>query len=181
MTPSGMITGERPFSLKWLLTGVANGIDLHRMSTGERRDFPAGVSGSHTALEEQTCYLEVPFKTPPPHSYMLSFTGTLKYADCTKEPNVDFSGTFYDADHGFSQQVFITNSGEYAALGLDGILRYSYPAFQTGSLQEVVALFPSARPKLTLTSIAPLGDSSPPVPVLLFGQDKPVSSEVFYK
>src|SRR5438067_1371354 len=99
MNPSGIPLVERDFTLKWLLTGVNDTIDLNRMSTAERRDFPLGISGSHMAASRQTCFTEVPFQAPPPHSYLLTFTGHLTCADYTKIPDQQFSGLYYDQDH----------------------------------------------------------------------------------
>ena len=88
----------------------------------------------------------------------------------------------YAPEHGYSQQVFINNSGEFAAQGVEGLLRYSAPAYGLSkSLDEVLGLFPNARSKLTLTSIEPLGSESPPIPVLLFCASDPVSSKLYYR
>jgi hypothetical protein len=183
MNPSGITTGERDFEFSWLLTGVSKGIDLNRMSTASRRDFPLGVSGSHMALSPETPFREIQFaddKTPP-NSFLLTMTGRLLYGDYTTIPDPVFSGKYYDADHGYSQEVFIENSGEYEALGLDTLLRLSFPAHQLGLREIVGAMLPSARAKLRIAHIKPLETGSPPVPVYLFGESEPVSSEVFYK
>ena len=73
MTP-GIIEAQNSFTLYWLLTGVGDCIDLNRMSATSRRDFPAGVSGSHMALKPETCFLELQIDplTPPPRTYLLT-------------------------------------------------------------------------------------------------------------
>jgi hypothetical protein len=180
MIPEGIIPSEGSFTLYWLLTGVAHCIDLNRMSTTDRRDFPNGVSGSHMALDRSTCFLELHIDplTPPPRTYLLTLDGqSLRYADYRSVPSASFSGQMYAPEHGYSQTIFQSSSGEYAGLGLDGLLRYSAPALAfNNSRQEVVGLFPSARPKLTLRRIEHLGLESPAIPVLLFGATETVSS-----
>lgn len=150
---------------KWLLTGVSNGIDLRRMSIADgRRDFPAGVSGSHMAWQDKTCFLEVPFdrSAPPPSTYLLTFTGELNLADLRSVGDAAFSGNFYGTNHGYSRDVFIENIPDYTEAGCHGILRYSAPAWaQTNSHEEVVALFPSALERLSLVQVEPIGPDSP--------------------
>lgn len=56
-----------------------------------RRDFPAGTEGSHTSEDEETCFIEVNVcrDAPPPRTYLLRFTGTLRSADYPSVPNHD--------------------------------------------------------------------------------------------
>ncbi len=180
MNPEGITPGQGSFTLYWLLTGVEQCIDLNRMSTTDRRDFPRGVSGSHMAVERSTCFLELRIDpvAPPAKTYLLTFIcGSLLYADYRHVPSASFSGQMYAPDHGYSQAVFQANSGEYAGLGIDGLLRYSAPSLAiNNSRQEVVGLFSSARPKLTLKRIEHMGPFSPAVPVLLFGATESISS-----
>ncbi len=180
MNLEGITSGQGTFTLYWLLTGVEQCIDLNRMSTTDRRDFPHGVSGSHMAVDRATCFLELRINqdAPPPKTYLLTFIGErLRYADYRYVPSANFSGQMYAPDYGYSQAVFQANSGAYAALEIDGLLRYSAPALALdSSRQEVVGLFPSARPKLTLKRIEHLGLFSPTIPVLLFGATEPISS-----
>jgi hypothetical protein len=180
VNPEGITTGQCSITLHWLLTGVEHCIDLNRMSTTDRRDFPYGVSGSHMAVDRATCFLELHINpaAPPPKTYLLTLVGdSLRYADYRSVPSASFSGQMYAPEHGYSQSIFQTNSGEYAHIGLDGLLRYSAPALAiNNSKQEVVGLFPSARPKLTLKSIEHLGLFSPAISVLLFGATEPISS-----
>ena len=185
MIPPGITTAQNTLTLYWLLTGVNDFIDLNRMSTTSRRDFPVGVSGSHMALKRETCFRELHIDplTPPPRTYLLTLTGSdLKYADYRSVPSHGFSGQMYAPEHGYSQQVFLDNSGEYAVLGVEGILRYSAPAYElNNSLEDVMGLLPNARSKLTLNRIEPLGLESLPIPVLLFGATEPVGSNLYYR
>ncbi|HMP81249.1 MAG TPA: hypothetical protein PKA41_00915 [Verrucomicrobiota bacterium] len=185
MTPPGIITAQDSFTLYWLLTGVGACIDLNRMSTTARRDFPAGVSGSHMALKRETCFLELRIEqqSPPSGTYLLTLTASdLKYADYRSVPSQSFTGQMYSPDPGYSQQVFIDNSGKFAALSVEGLLHYSAPAYGLDkSLADVLGLFPAARHKLKLDRIEPLGLESPPIPVLLFGATEPVSSVTYYR
>lgn len=170
MLPPGTEIRESTYTTFWLLTGVAGGIDLNRMSTASRRDFPAGVSGSQMGLQPETCFVEVPFSQPPPFSYLLGFTGTLKEADLRRAGDAAFSGRLYDSDHGYSQQIFQQCAPDYADHGCDCMHRFSFAIMRdTGRKEDVLSLFPSAREKLALVSVAPVGPGSPPVPITLFG------------
>lgn len=180
MSPTGIKIQESKYTPNWLLTGVSGGIDLRRMSTASRRDFPSGVSGSQMALEPETCFLEVPFNTPPPFSYLLTFEGCLREADMRSAGDAAFSGQFYDENHGYSQQVFESNSGELADLGCDCIHRYSAAALKSeGKFADVLSFLPSALPKLVLKKIEPIGSESPPVKITLWNGDVR-SVEEFY-
>ena len=56
----GAKTVEHRVTTEWLVTGVANGIDMGRMSiSSERRDFAPGISGRHTAEKPSVCFLEL--------------------------------------------------------------------------------------------------------------------------
>jgi hypothetical protein len=166
MIPDNVEIIEQHYETKWLLTGVAGEIDLKRMSTAGRRDFPVGVSGSHMALDEDTCRLEVAFEQPPKNSYVLSFTGCLRMADLRSAGDAQFSGQFYDANHDFSQYVFLENQPEYEKEGCDGIHRYSFVAMQkVNEKRDVVAIFPEAFSKLKLVNVQPLGTESPPISI----------------
>jgi len=180
MNPSGIAITQGHYQTHWLLTGVKDGIDLQRMSTADRRDFPVGVSGSHMASERETCLIEVPFAQPPPFSYILTFNSDLTLADYRSAGDANFSGQLYSDHHGYSQEVFIENSGEFAKAGCDGLLRYSAAAMKQTEMKEVFGLFPEARSKLSLVSIEPIGDSSPPVPIIHFDGTSGLS-EQFYK
>jgi hypothetical protein len=181
MIPSGIKIQNAVYTTKWLLTRVASGIDLNRMSTASRRDFPLGVSGSQMTLAPETCFLEVPFPEPPPFSYLLTFECPIREADMRGAGDAGFSGQYYDPDHGYSQQVFIENSGEFAASGCDCLHRYSAAVkLKAGKLADVLSFFPSARSKIILKEIEPLGTGSPPIQVTLW-QGEVRSSEEFYR
>src|SRR5258706_241632 len=101
MLPAGTEIRESTYTTFWLLTGVAGGIDLNRMSTASRRDFPAGVSGSQMGLLPETCFVEVPFFQPPPFSYLLGFTGTPRHPPRASRPPSAFQQCTPDyADQG---------------------------------------------------------------------------------
>jgi hypothetical protein len=126
MYPANVNIVDSEYTAYWLLTGVSAGIDLNRMSTAsERRDFPAGVSGSHMALRADTCFTEVAVTEETPFSYLLTFRAKVKEADLRCAGDAAFSGQYYDKDHGYSQEVFIQNSGEFASLGCDCLHHYS--------------------------------------------------------
>jgi len=182
MYPPNIKIVESEYTAYWLLTGVAGGIYLNRMSTAsDRRDFPAGVSGSHMALSADTCYLEVPVTEETPFSYLLTFLVKVKEADLRCAGDAAFSGQYYDRDHGYSQDVFIQNSGEFASLGCDCLHHYSAAAKrQKGTHEDVLAMFPSALPKLELIGVEPLGNNSPPITITLFDGEQR-SSEDYYR
>lgn len=156
--------------LYWLITGVAGGIDLNRMSTADRRDFPEGVSGSHMAGDPITPFKEVKFNTPPPNSYLLAFDAELKVADCRGNTDPTLDAQLYGPTHDFSQEVFANNSGEFPRLGINSIVRWSAPCLQEGIKADVYALLPDARQHLTLRSVTPIGSNSTPIGIRLFGE-----------
>ena len=126
-------------------------------------------------------FLRFRLHRPPAFSYLLTFKGTLTAADYRNAGDAQFSGKLYSEDHGFSQDAFIKNSGEFSAAGCDALLRYSAAAMtKTNEKREVLGLFPSAREKLSLVSIEALGDKSPPIPLTFF-DGTTGSSEQFYK
>jgi hypothetical protein len=182
MTPLGITTGCAEFILYWLLSNVGDCIDMNRMSDSSRRDFPIGVRGSHMATKEQTCFAECRIRrdAPPGRTYLLSFRVLLKFADYRKVPSAQFSGQMYGTSHDYSQQVFVQNSGEYNALGLNSIRRYSAPIYEINhTLEEVLALLPDARSNLILLWIEPIGLSSPAVAFIPCGSATPLSSEYY--
>ncbi len=157
--------------LYWLITGVSGGIDLNRMSTSDRRDFPQGVSGSHMAADPTTPFKEVRFTKAPAHSYLLAFDANLNVADCRRNTDPTLDEQLYGPTHDLSQQIFVRNTGEFQALGINGIVRWSAPCLAEGIKADVYALLPEARQHLTLRSITPIGPNSPPVRIRLFGED----------
>jgi hypothetical protein len=182
MIPDGIKTGSEEFTLYWLLSNVGSSIDMNQMSESSRRDFPAGVSGSHMATKEETCFTECRISrySPPDRTYLLCFRAKLKFADYREVPSAQFSGQQYGSTHDYSQSVFIQNSGEYAARGLNSIIRYSAPVLEISkNREEVLALFPDARSDLVLLWIEPVGLCSPPVLFIPFGSTVPISSEHF--
>jgi hypothetical protein len=184
MIPDGIKSGTEEFTLYWLLYDVDSCIDMNRMSDSSRRDFPAGVKGSHMATKEETCFAECRISrySPPTNTYLLCFRAALKFADYREVPSAQFSGKMYGASHDYSQFVFVQKSGEYAALGLNAIRRYSAPVYElTKTLHEVLALLPDSRRDLTLLWIEPIGPSSPAVPYVAYGSSIPISSEYYPK
>ena len=180
MIPDGIKTGCEEFTLYWLLSNVGAVIDMNRMSDRSRRDFPVGVRGSHMATKEETCFVECQISraAPPARTYLLSFRAVLKFADYRDVPSARFSGLMYDKSHDYSQFVFVQNSGEYSALGLNSIRHYSAPFHRLSkSWEEVLALLPDARSCLTLLWIEPIGPMSPPIQFIAYGSATPVSSE----
>jgi hypothetical protein len=180
--PEGIGFVERDVRLYWLLKNVRDRIDLNWMSVApNRRNFPAGTEGSHTSEDEDTCFIEVNVRrdAPPSHTYLLRFKGTLCSADYRSVPSADFTGRMYGSDQSYSREVFIYNSGEFRASGADSILHHSAARFQLDRSEwPVVALFPEARPKLTLEWLDPVGLESPEIPIVLFGGET-VSSLAF--
>lgn len=184
MIPDGIKTGSEDFTLYWLLYGVGACIDMNLMSDGSRRDFPAGVRGSHMATKEETCFAECRISryAPPDRTYLLCFRATLKFADYREVPSAQFSGQMYGAAHDYSQSVFVQNSGEYAALGLTAIRRYSALIFElTRTLDEVLALLPDSQRDLKLLWIEPIGINSPAISYIPHGTSTPISSDCFQK
>lgn len=167
-------------SLYWLVTGVSEVIDLNRMSTGSRRDFPNGVSGSHMAGDRETPFREVPFNTPPPNSYLLRFDADLIVEDYRANKDPNFDEQMYGPAQDYSQQVFIANSGEFAQRGINAIVRYSAPSKALGILSDVYGIFPSARSNLMLREIEPVGPNSPPIKIRLFDDTQDRMTSDFY-
>lgn len=171
--PEGIGFIEREVRLYWLLKNVPDRIDLNWMSIApNRRDFPAGTEGSHTSEDEETCFIEVNVRrdAPPPRTYLLRFVGTLRSADYRSVPSAEFTGLMYGPDQSYSREVFIYNSGEFKTSGADSILHHSAARFQLDRSEwPVIALFPEARPKLTLEWVDPLGLASPEIPIVLLG------------
>ena len=182
MVPDGITTGNEEFTLYWLLSNVGSCIDMNRMSDSARRDFPAGVRGSHMATKEETCFAEcrISRHSPPDRTYLLCFRARLKFADYRAVPSAQFSGQMYSPNHDYSQFVFIQNSGEYAAFGLNAIRRYSAPIYELRkTLEEVLGLLPDARSDLTLLWIEPIGLASPAVPFVPHGSTTGISSDLY--
>ncbi|MDD2763874.1 MAG: hypothetical protein PHE83_07890 [Opitutaceae bacterium] len=182
MIPDGIKAGCEGFTLYWLLYDVGSCIDMNRMSDSSRRDFPERVRGSHMATKEETCFAECSISrySPPDRTYLLCFCARLKFADYREVPSAQFSGQMYAPSHDYSQFVFVQNSGEYAALGLNAIRRYSAPVYELSkTLEEVLALLPDARSELSLLWIEPIGFSSPPVLFIPYGLTTPISSECY--
>ena len=182
MNPDGIIPGEEELTLYWLLSNVRDRIDLNRMSDTSRRDFPEGVRGSHMATKEETCFAEcqIDRHAPPPGTYLLSFRALLRFADYRSVPSEHFTGQMYSPSHGYSQQVFDLNSGEYAALGLNSIRRYSARVHEINhTLEDVLALLPDARRCLSLLWIEPIGPDSPPIEFVHYDSVDPAFT-IFY-
>jgi hypothetical protein len=166
--------------LYWLVTGVADMIDLNRMSTGDRRDFPFGVSGSHMAGDRATPFREVQFTAPPPNTYLLRFDADLIVGDYRTNKDPGFEEKMYGKAQNYSQEVFVANSGEFAQLGINAIVRYSAPSKAAGIDSDVYGIFPSARGMLTLREIEPIGSNSPPIRIRLFeGPSERLTSDFY--
>lgn len=184
MIPDGIKIGYEDFTLFWLLSNLGPSIDMNRMSDSSRRDFPAGVRGSHMATKEETCFTECRISrySPPDRTYLLCFRARLKFADYREVSSARFSGQMYGSSHDYSQLVFIQNSGEYADLGLNSIRRYSAPVQKLSkTLEDVFALLPDARSDLDLLWIEPIGFSSPPVLFIPYGSTVSISSDRYIK
>jgi len=166
---NGAQTVEHTVTTKWLVTGVANGIDMGRMSiSSERRDFPPGISGRHTAEKPSVCYLELGV-TPgalPPFSYILTLRASLKEFDIRPAGDAQFSGNYYNIDETISQTIVAQNRGFLESGHYDGLIRHSAAALATFDTKETVhALLPSAIGRFTIEKIEPLGGESPPVEI----------------
>lgn len=183
-TLNGLQTVEQVVTTKWLVTGVANGIDMSRMSiTADRRDFAPGISGRHTSEEEKTSFLELAVQpqAPPPFSYMLTLSAPLKEADICPAGDAVFSGLYYNNDETYSQRIVAHNKGFLESGNYDAIKRFSAAALkQENSYQKVHALFPSAIPKTRIEKIEPLGPDSPPVQIR-WPDGKVESTSAYYK
>lgn len=168
-TLQGLQTVEQVVTTKWLVTGVANGIDMSRMSiAAERRDFAPGISGRHTSEQERTSFLELAVQpeAPPPFSYMLTLSAPLKEADICPAGDAAFSGLYYNDDETISQSIVAQNKGFLDSGNYDAISRFSAAALrEENSYQKVHALFPSAIPKTRIEKIEPLGPDSPPIQI----------------
>jgi hypothetical protein len=166
---NGAQTVEHTVTTEWLVTGVANGIDMGRMSiSSERRDFAPGISGRHTAEKPSVCFLELDVKpeSPPPFSYLLTVEAPLKEFDIRPAGDAPFSGNYYNADETISQIIVEQNRAFLESGHYNGLIRYSAAALAKLDTKETVhALLPSAIGKFTIKKIEPLGTGSPPVEI----------------
>ena len=166
---NGAKTIEHTVTTEWLVTGVAGGIDMGRMSiSSDRRDFAQGISGRHTAEKPNVCFLELDVKpeSPPPFSYMLTLEASLKEFDIRPAGDALFSGNYYNADETISQTIVEQNRPFLEGGHYDSLIRYSAAAIAKLDAKETVhALLPSAIAKFTIKKIEPLGAESPPVEI----------------
>lgn len=148
--------------LNFVGTGMASGYDMARMSTSDqRRDWGAGVSGSHLAAEPGTCFSELKLNAPyPDDSYRITFTGSLKLLDLRNVDSAAFSGAYYSHDRSTSCQILDYNKAYLAEHGYDGILRFSQPLLAGGQYSEVVAISPVAIGKLGIQDVYGLGNAT---------------------
>lgn len=168
-TLKGAQTIEHTITTEWLVTGVANGIDMGRTSiSADRRDFAPGVSGRHTAEKPSVCYLELDVKpeAPPAFSYMLTLKATLKEFDIRPAGDAQFSGNYYNSDESISQTIVEQNRPFLESGNYNGVVRHSAAAMAKLQTNETVhALLPSAVEKFTIERIEPLGTESPPIEI----------------
>jgi hypothetical protein len=168
-TLPGIATGEQTISAKWLVTGVSGGIDLGRMSVApDRRDFGPGISGRQAAAEADTCFLELDVnpKSPPPFSYLVTFTGRVQAVDLRSAGDAAFSGAYYGRDVTPSQDIIEHNRAFLESGNFNAVIRYSAAAqHKRNTLEVVYAFLPSVTGVLEIQNIEPLGDNSPPVPI----------------
>lgn len=149
-------------------TGMLHDYDLGWMSTPPRRDFGSGISGSHLAMQFNTCLAELRLTdTYPADSYHVTLTGSLRLLDLRKVADTNFSGAYYSDDRSVSCQIVEANRDYLRSGGFDGIMRYSKPLVHADSFQDVVAITPDAIGKLGVKTITPLGATSKPLNVIL--------------
>lgn len=166
------LSGVQPFDLNcefhFVGTGMLRNYDLGWMSTAPRRDFGSGVSGSHFALNFDTCTMELKVATPyPSDSYHVTLTGSLKLLDLRRVADPAFSGYYYSEDRSISCQIVDANIDYLKSGEFDGILRYSKPLVDVESFQDVVAITPYSIGKLVVKTIVPLGTVSKELNVIL--------------
>jgi hypothetical protein len=166
------LSGVQPVDLStefhFVGTGMLRDYDLGWMSTAPRRDFGSGVSGSHLAIQFDTCLAELKLADPyPADSYHVMLTGSLRLLDLRKVADANFSGAYYSDDRSISCQIVDANRDYLKSGCFDGILRYSKPLVDVDSFQDVVALTPDAIGKLGVKTIVPLGAISKPLNVIL--------------
>ncbi len=165
-----------------ILTGIDGfSIDQNRMSTTDgRRDFPAGISGSHFADSPHTCLeeLKIDWDSPPPHSHLLKYTGNLNLCDMREIDSPQFSGRYYHGRNN-SREIFTEHSGQLA--GCDAIVRHSAPLLFKGEKANVFAVRPSARNKLTLVGLVPLDGSNEDPGIIPFGSADSISTTGYPK
>ncbi len=161
-------------------TGMLRDYDLGWMSTAPRRDFGSGISGSHLAMQFDTCLAELKLTdTYPADSYHVTLTGSLCLLDLRKVADANFSGAYYSDDRSISCQIVEANRDYLRSGGFDGILRYSKPLVDVETFQDVVAITPDAIGKLGVKTITPLGTTSKPLNVIL-PDGKVVPMENYY-
>jgi hypothetical protein len=173
--PIGYTSGD--YILHWLVTGIVNRpIDFNWIPTrAGRRDLAEGVSGIFTALNPDTCFLElgVSRESPPPGTYMVTFNANLRLGDYRSVPSSQWSGVYYSQDHNFSHEFYSAHSGEMYQSGCHGHIRYSPKALALRRYEEVVVLRETAMSELVVTNIEPVGLSSPTPSVIYFGECDP--------
>lgn len=166
------------YRLYWLVTGVLDRpIDFNWMSTSaNRRDLWKGVSGMFTALNPDTCFLELGItrNDAPPGTYLVTFDAFLKLGDYRSIPSLQWSGSYYDPTHNFSHVFYSGHSGQMIADGCDGIIRYSQKAISYQDYQDVIVLRETALPKLNVVDIERIGMFSPSPLIRLYGTDKSI-------
>jgi hypothetical protein len=166
---SGVKTESGNFVIKWLLTGVSEGIDMGWMPTREgRRDFGVGISGFQGAAEPKTCFTELKIipTSPPPFTYLVTLTGNLKGLDIRSAGDHIFSGDYYNKDRTKSQAIINANATFINSEGYQILIRISAAAKEVfGTYETVFSIFPSAIPYLGIQTVEPLGESSPPIEI----------------
>ena len=158
------LTGLAPTTwnqdLHFVGTGMKYDYDLGWMSTApNRRDFGAGVSGSHFSAKLQTSFGELHLTEPyPENTFHVTLGANLRLLDLRHVPDTTFSGQYYNADRGISCKIIDANREYLKSGNFDGILRYSKVALKDEKLEEVLALTPDAIGKLTVKQVEPLGN-----------------------